>query len=122
MLRKLKIASLSLMVVGLLFCVSKATYAGETDWRPTDGGSILVQVIALGYAVPGAEISVGDSSDTTGTNGNKMFSVEPGFHTVSATGPHGGASATKVVRIRAGEFVQCTLELGSGGLPPAEGH
>ena len=121
MLRKLKIASLSLMVVGLLFCVSKATYAGETDWRPTDGGSILVQVIALGYAVPEAEISVGDSSDTTGTTGNKMFSVDPGFHTVSATGPHGG-SATKVVRIRAGEFVQCTLELGSGGLPPAEGH
>ena len=122
MLSKLKFASLSLMVVGLLFCVSKATYAGETDWRPTDGGSILVQVIALGYAVEHAEISVGDSSDTTGATGNRMFSVEPGFHTVSATGPHGGASATKVVRIRAGEFVQCTLELGSGGLPPAEGH
>ena len=120
MLSKLKIASLSLMVVGLLFCVSKATYAGETDWRPTDGGSILVQVIALGYAVPEAEISVGDSSDTTGTSGNKMFSVEPGFHTVSATGPHGG-SATKVVRIRAGEFVQCTLELGGEALFAGEG-
>ncbi len=120
MLRKLKIASLSLMVVGLLFCVSQATYAGETDWRPTDGGSILVQVIALGYAVPDAQISVGDSSDTTGTNGNRMFSVEPGFHTVSATGPHGG-EATKVVRIRAGEFVQCTLELGAHALAAPEG-
>ncbi len=120
MLRKLKIASLSLMVVGLLFCVSKSTYAGETDWRPTDGGSILVQVIALGYAVPDAQISVGDSSDTTGTNGNRMFSVEPGFHTVSATGPHGG-EATKVVRIRAGEFVQCTLELGAHALAAPEG-
>lgn len=122
MLRKLKIASLSLMVVGLLFCVSKATYAGETDWRPTDTGSILVQVIALGYAVEHAEISVGDSSDTTGATGNRSFTVDPGFHTVTATGPHGGVSATKVVRIRAGEFVQCTLELGSGGLPPTEGH
>ncbi len=121
MLRKLKIASLSLMVVGLLFCVSKSTYAGETDWRPTDGGSILVQVIALGYAVEHAEISVGDSSDTTGATGNRSFTVDPGFHTVTATGPHGG-EATKVVRIRAGEFVQCTLELGSAGLPAAEGH
>jgi len=122
MLSKLKIASLSLMVVGLLFCVSKATYAGETDWRPTDTGSILVQVIALGYAVEHAEISCGESSDTTGVNGNRSFTVDPGFHTVTATGPHGGATATKVVRIRAGEFVQCTLELGSGGLPPTEGH
>ncbi len=122
MLRKLKIASLSLMVVGLLFCVSKATYAGETDWRPTDTGSILVQVIALGYAVEHAEISCGDSSDTTGAAGNRSFTVDPGFYTVTATGPHDGASATKVVRIRAGEFVQCTLELGAGGLPPAEGH
>jgi hypothetical protein len=122
MLRKLKIASLSLMVVGLLFCVSKATYAGETDWRPTDTGSILVQVIALGYAVEHAEISVGDSSDTTGATGNRSFTVDPGFHTVTATGPHGGGSATKVVRIRAGEFVQCTLELGSGGLPTTEEH
>ena len=122
MLSKLKFASISLMVVGLLFCVSKATYAGETDWRPTDTGSILVQVIALGYAVEHAEISCGESSDTTGVNGNRSFTVDPGFHTVTATGPHGGASATKVVRIRAGEFVQCTLELGSGGLPPTEGH
>ncbi len=120
MLSKLKIASLSLMVVGLLFCVSKATYAGETDWRPTDTGSILVQVIALGYAVEHAEISCGDSSDTTGVSGNRSFTVDPGFHTVTAT--HGDVSATKVVRIRAGEFVQCTLELGSGGLPAAEGH
>ena len=122
MLCKLKFASISLMVVGLLFCVSKATYAGETDWRPTDTGSILVQVIALGYAVEHAEISCGESSDTTGVNGNRSFTVDPGFHTVTATGPHGGATATKVVRIRAGEFVQCTLELGSGGLPPTEGH
>ena len=122
MLSKLKFASISLMVVGLLFCVSKATYAGETDWRPTDTGSILVQVIALGYAVEHAEISCGESSDTTGVNGNRSFTVDPGFHTVTATGPHGGASAPKVVRIRAGEFVQCTLELGSGGLPAAEGH
>jgi len=121
MLSKLKFASISLMVVGLLFCVSKATYAGETDWRPTDTGSILVQVIALGYAVEHAEISCGESSDTTGVNGNRSFTVDPGFYTVSATGPHGG-EATKVVRIRAGEFVQCTLELGSGGLPAAEGH
>jgi len=120
MLRKLKFASLSLMVVGLLFCVSKATYATNT-WRPTDGGSILVQVIALGYAVEDAEVSVGESSDTTGHNGNRMFSVEPGFYTVSATGPHGGA-ATKEVRIRPGEFVQCTLELGSEALHAGEGH
>ncbi|MBZ0107457.1 MAG: hypothetical protein K8F52_02210 [Candidatus Scalindua rubra] len=106
--------------MGLLFCVSQATYATNT-WRPTDGGSILVQVIALGYAVEDAEVSVGDSSDTTGHNGNRMFSVEPGFYTVSATGPHGG-SATKEVRIRPGEFVQCTLELGAEALHVGEGH
>ena len=120
MLRKLKIASLSLMIVGLLFCVSKATYA-EPPFMPTDGGSILVQVIALGYAVEHAEVSVGDNSDTTGANGNRSFTVDPGFYTVSATSEHGGA-ATKQVRVSPGEIVQCTLELGSKGLPPAEGH
>jgi len=120
MLSKLKFASISLMVVGLLFCVSQATYATNT-WRPTDTGSILVQVIALGYAVENAEVSVGDSSDTTGHNGNRSFTVDPGFYTVSATGEHGG-SASKKVRVNPGEFLQVTLELGSAALPAAEGH
>lgn len=108
------------MVVGLLFCASKATHA-EAPWMPTDTGSVLVQVIALGYAVEHAEVSIGDSSDTTGHNGNSSFTVDPGFYTVSATGSHGG-EATKQVRVHPGEFIQVTLELGSAGLPPAEGH
>ncbi len=120
MLSKLKFASISLMVVGLLFCVSQATYATNT-WRPTDTGSILVQVIALGSPVEHAEVSVGDSSDTTGHNGNRSFTVDPGHYTVSATGEHGG-SASKEVRVHPGEFIQVTLELGAAGLPPAEGH
>jgi hypothetical protein len=121
MLSKLKFASISLMVVGLLFCVSKATHATNT-WRPTDTGSILVQVIALGYAVEHAEVTVGDSSDTTGANGNRSFTVDPGFYTVSATGAHGAGTATKEVRVSPGEFIQVTLELGAAGLPAAEGH
>lgn len=120
MLSKLKFASISLMVVGLLFCASKATHA-EAPWMPTDTGSVLVQVIALGYAVEHAEVTIGDSSDTTGANGNRSFTVDPGFYTVSATGAHGG-TATKEVRVSPGEFIQVTLELGSAGLPAAEGH
>jgi uncharacterized membrane protein len=120
MLSKLKFASISLMVVGLLFCVSQATYATNT-WRPTDTGSILVQVIALGSPVEHADVSVGENSDTTGHNGNRSFSVDPGTYTVSATGEHGG-SASKEVRVHPGEFIQVTLELGAEGLPAAEGH
>ncbi|MDP6923308.1 MAG: carboxypeptidase-like regulatory domain-containing protein [Candidatus Scalindua sp.] len=120
MLSKLKIASLSLMVVGLLFCVSQATYAAK-PFMPTDGGSVLVQVIALGSPIEHAEVSVGDNSDSTGHNGNRMFSVEPGNYTVSAAGPDGG-SASKEVRVRPGEFIQVTLELGASGLHASGGH
>ena len=110
------------MVVGLLFCASKATHA-EAPWMPTDTGSVLVQVIALGYAVEHAEVTIGDSSDTTGANGNRSFTLDPGFYTVSATGAHGAGSATKEVRVSPGEFQQVTLELGSAGLPADdEGH
>lgn len=120
MLSKFKFAFVSLMAVGLLFCVSKATYATNT-WRPTDTGSILVQVIALGSPIEHAEVSVGDSSDTTGKSGNRSFTVEPGFYTVSGTGPHGG-SASKEVRVQPGEFIQVTLELGAEGLHASGGH
>ncbi len=121
MLSKFKFAFVSLMAVGLLFCLSQATYATNT-WRPTDTGFVTVQVIALGSPVEHAEVSVGDSSDTTGHNGNRTFTVENGTHTVSCVGPHGG-EASREVRVLPGEIIQVTFDLGAVGLHVGEeGH
>jgi hypothetical protein len=123
MLSKLKFAFISLMAVGLLFCISNATYAYDRggEWPPTQGGTVIVQVIALGSPVEHADVSVGDSSDTTGHNGNYTFSVDNGYHTVSCTGPHGG-SASREVRVRPGEIIQVTFDLGAEALHVGEGH
>ncbi len=123
MLNKLKFAFVSLMAAGLLFSLTSATYAYGRggEWPPTEGGTVLVQVIALGSPIEHADVSVGDNSDTTGHNGNRVFSVENGYHQVSCTGPHGG-SGSREVHVSPGEFIQVTFELGAIGLHAAEGH
>jgi hypothetical protein len=119
MFSKLKFAFVALMAAGLIFCVSKASYAG--DWLPTDSSTVIVQVTALGSPIEGAEVSVGDSSGTTGINGNYVFQVDKGTYTVSVTDPHDN-SDSREVRVKPGEIVQVTFDLGAAGRPATVSH
>ncbi len=123
MLSKLKFAFISLMAAGLIFCLGNVSSAYDRggEWPPTEGGTVIVQVIALGSPVEHADVSVGDNSDTTGHNGNRTFSVDNGYHTVSCVGPHGG-EASREVRVKPGEIIQVTFDLGAEGLHVGEGH
>ncbi len=123
MLSKLKFAFISMMAAGLIFCLSNVSSAYDRggEWPPEASASILVQVIALGSPIEHADVSVGDNSDSTGHNGNSSFTVAPGTYTVSGTGPDGG-SASREVRVKAGEIAQVTLELGAEGLHASGGH
>jgi hypothetical protein len=59
-------------------------------------------------------VGVDDQSDTTGHNGNRVFQVGKGHHTISVTDIHGN-SDSREVRVNSGEIVQVTFELGTGG-------
>ncbi|MCP4264566.1 MAG: hypothetical protein GY777_03155 [Candidatus Brocadiaceae bacterium] len=122
MLNRLKFAFISLMAVGLLFCVSNAASAYDRggEWPPTETGTVIVQVTAMGSPIEHADVSVGDSSDSTGHNGNRVFQVENGFHTVSVTDSHGNTDS-KEVRVDPGTIIQVTFELGAAGRPASEG-
>lgn len=123
MLNRLKFAFISLMAVGILFCVSNSSFAYGRggEWPPTDGGTVIVQITAMGSPIEGADVCVGDSSDSTGPNGNRTFSVPNGHHTVSVTDSHGN-SASKEVRVHAGEIIQVTFDLGAPGRPASVHH
>ncbi len=123
MLSKMKFAFISLLAVGLLFSVSMATYAYDRggEWPPTQGGTVIVMVTAMGSPIEGAEVSVGDNSGTTGHNGNTVLSVDNGFHTVSVADHHEN-TASREVRVDAGEIVQVTFELGAAGRPASGDH
>ncbi len=122
MLSKLKFAFISLMAVGLIFCVSKASYAAaQSSWLPTDPASVIVQVTGMGGPIEGAEVSVGDASGTTGKNGNYTFQVDKGAYTVSVTDPHENTDSREVF-INPGEIVQVTFELGAAGRPATVHH
>ncbi len=119
MLNKFGYMFVALMVAGLIFCVSKASYAA--DWLPTDSATVIVQVTALGSPIEGAEVSVGDSSGTTGINGNYVFQVDKGTYTVSVTDPHDNTDSREVT-INPGEIVQVTFDLGAAGRPATVSH
>ncbi|MHC4268178.1 MAG: hypothetical protein ACYSTS_06895 [Planctomycetota bacterium] len=122
MLNRLKFAFISLVAVGLLFCVSNATFAYDRggEWPPTAGGTVIVQVTAMGSPIEGAEVSVGDNSGTTGHNGNTVLSVDNGYHTVSVADHHDNAES-KEVRVNPGEIIQVTFDLGAAGRPASGG-
>ncbi len=122
MLNRLKFAFISLVVVGLLFCVSNATFAYDRggEWPPTDSGTVIVQVTAMGSPIEHADVSVGDNSDSTGHNGNRVFSVDNGHHTVSVTDSHGNTESRNVW-VHAGEIIQVTFDLGAPGRPASGG-
>ncbi len=123
MLSKMKFAFISLLAVGLLFCVSMSAYAYGRggEWPPTQGGTVIVCVTAMGSPIEDAEVSVGDNSGTTGHNGNYTFSVDNGFHTVSVADHHDNAESREV-RVNPGEIVQVTFELGAAGRPASGSH
>ncbi len=114
---KLKFAVISLMAAGLIFCVGTASFAGA--WN--EPATVIVQVTAAGSPIGDAEVSVDDQSDTTGRNGNRVFQVGKGHHTVSVTDTHGN-SDSREVRVNPGEIVQVTFDLGSAGRPVSGGH
>jgi uncharacterized membrane protein len=100
-----------------MLCAGKASFAG--DWN--EPATVIVQVTAAGSPIEDAEVSVGDQSDTTGRNGNRVFQVDKGFYTVSVIDTHGN-SDSREVRVNSGEIVQVTFELGTGGRPVPGGH
>ena len=107
------------MVAGLIFCVSKASYAG--DYLPTDSSTVIVQVTGMGSPIEGAEVFVGDASGTTGKNGNYVFQVDKGTYTVSVTDPHENTDSREYL-VGPGEIVQITFELGAAGRPATVHH
>ncbi len=114
---KLKFAFISLMAAGLIFCAGTASFAGDWD----EPATVIVQVTAAGSPIEDAEVSVGEQSDTTGHNGNRVFQVGKGHHTVSVTDSHGN-SDSREVRVNPGEIVQVTFELGAAGRPASGEH
>ncbi|GAX60830.1 metalloendopeptidases [Candidatus Scalindua japonica] len=123
MLSKMKFAFVSLIAAGLIFCLSNVSSAYDRggEWPPTQGGTVIVMVTAMGAPIKGAEVSVGDNSGTTGYSGNTILSVDNGFHTVTVADHHDN-TATKQVRVKAGEIVQVTFELGAAGRPATGSH
>jgi len=116
MLNKLKFAFVSLVAAGLIFCLNNVSSA---YYEPP--ATVIVQVIALGAPIEHADVSIGDDSDTTGHNGNKVFQVRKGTYTVSCSGPQGGSGSTEIT-VNPGEITQVTFELGAEGLHASGGH
>ena len=117
MLSKFKCTFVSLLAVGLIFCVGTASFAGVWD----EPATVTVQVIAAGSPIEDAEVSVGDQSDTTGHNGNHVFQVDKGHYTVSVADTHGN-SDSREVRVGPGEIMQVTFDLGTAFRPASGSH
>jgi len=116
MLSKFRYMFVALMVSGLVFCLSNIGSAYEEP-----PARVTVQVTGLGSPIEGAEVSVGDSSETTGINGNYVFQVNKGTYTVSVTDPHGN-SDSREISVNPGEIVQVTFDLGAAGRPATVSH
>ena len=114
---KSKLKFTLLMAAGLIFCAGTVSIAG--DWN--EPATVIVQVTADGSPIEDAEVSIGDQSDTTGHNGNRVFQVGKGHHTVSVTDIHGN-SDSREVRVDSGEIVQVTFDLGAAGRPATGDH
>ena len=111
MLSKFRYIFVALVVSGLIFCLSNiGTAFDEPPAR------VIVQVIALGSPIEHAEVSVGDASETTGKNGNYVFQVDKGAYTVSVADSHGNTDSREI-RVKPGEIIQVTFELGAAGRP-----
>ncbi len=114
---KSKLKFTLLMAAGLIFCAGTVSIAG--DWN--EPATVIVQVTAAGSPIGDAEVSIDDQSDTTGHNGNRVFQVGKGHHTVSVTDIHGN-SDSREVRVDSGEIVQVTFDLGAAGRPATGDH
>ncbi len=116
MFNKLKFAFVSLMAVGLIFCLGNISSAYEEP-----PATVIVQVTAMGTKIPHADVSVGDNSDTTGPNGNHVFQVDKGSYTVSVADHHGNTDSREI-RVNPGEITQVTFDLGAAGRPASGSH
>ncbi len=116
MLRKFRFALVALFAAGLLFSLSNVSSAYEEA-----PARVTVQVTALGAPVRGADVSVGESSDVTGINGNYVFVVSKGTYTVSVADHHDNTDSREV-RVHPGEIIQVTFDLGAAGRPATGDH
>ncbi len=116
MLNRLKFAFVSLMAAGLIFCFGNVSTA---FYEPP--ATVIVQVTAMGSPIEHAEVSVGDNSDSTGHNGNRVFQVDKGSYTVSVADSHGNTDSREV-RVSPGEIIQITFDLGAAGRPASGSH
>ena len=116
MINRLKFALVSLMAAGLIFCLGNVSTA--YDEPPA---TVIVQITAMGSPIEHADVSVGDNSDTTGHNGNKVFQVDKGSYTVSVADHHGNTDSREV-RVNPGEIIQVTFDLGAPGRPASGSH
>ena len=117
MLSKFKCVLISLICAGLILCLGTVNFAGV--WN--EPATVIVQVTAAGSPIGDAEVSVDNQSDTTGYNGNRVFQVDKGHHTVSVRDIHGN-SDSREVRVNSGEIVQVTFDLGTAGRPATGDH
>ena len=117
MLSKFKCVLILLMFAGLILCAGTVSFADA--WN--EPATVIVQVTAAGSPIGDAEVSVDDQSYTTGHNGNRIFQVGKGHHTVSVTDIHGN-SDSREVRVNPGEIVQVTFDLGAAGRPATGDH
>lgn len=117
MTAKLKFVFVSLMAAGLIFSTNKASSAGDSN----EPAKVIVQVTAMGSPIEHAEVSVDNQSDTTGINGNCVFRVAKGYHTVSIIDTHENSESREVC-VDAGEIVQVTFDLGAAGCPTSGDH
>ncbi len=116
MLNKFKYIFVALVASGLIFCLSNiGTAYDEPPARVT------VQVTGMGSPIEGAEVFVGDASGTTGKNGNDVFQVDKGTYTVSVADSHGNTDSREI-RVKPGEIIQVTFELGGPGRPATVSH
>lgn len=116
MISKFRFTFVALLAAGLFFCLANVSSA--YDEPPA---RVIVQVIALGAPVGDSEVSIGDATETTGANGNYVFQVDKGTYQVSCKGAHGG-HASREVRVKPGEIIQVTFDLGAEGLHASGGH
>lgn len=116
MLSKFKYVFVALVAACLFFSFSNVSSAWEEA-----PARVTVTVSGLGAPLQGAEVNLGDASDTTGKNGSVVFQVNKGTYAVSCKGPHGGEDAREIT-VKAGEISQVVFELGGSALNASGGH
>ncbi len=82
---------------------------------------LRVIVTGLGQRIPGSTVTVDEETGETAQNGQVIFEVAPGVHTVSVEGAFGGKASTTIM-LAEDELRQQNFELGLDGALPQKAH